>query len=140
MHWRKYFDERFIGSWDLEGKGDVTVTIERVEMEAMHRPDSEDAENRPVLFFNGAKKGMVLNKTNAKTIAKLHGPDTDDWVGKKITLYATETSAFGEQVECIRVRSRIKTAAAADLNESLADAAPSDGGEGEEQEVEDALL
>ena len=117
MHWRKYFDERFIGSWDLEDKGDVTVTIARIELEKLHNENGES--DKPVLFFEKGKKGMVLNKTNAKTIEKLHGPDTDDWKGKQITLYATETSAFGEQVECIRIRSRIKTTATADLNTEL---------------------
>ena len=118
MHWRKYFDERFIGSWDLEGRGDVTVTIEDVKVEELHSPNGGD-DSKPVLFFKGAKKGMVLNRTNAKTIAKLHGPDTDGWIGKQITLYATETSAFGEQVECLRIRSRIKAGAAADINATL---------------------
>ena len=47
---------------------------------------------------------MVLNKTNAGIIAKLYGTDTDAWVGKKIVIYATTCKAFGETVECVRVK------------------------------------
>jgi len=50
---------------------------------------------------------VVLNKTNAKIIASLHGNETDDWPGKKIILYATEVDFRGEIVDAIRVRKRI---------------------------------
>ena len=45
-----------------------------------------------------------MKKRNAKIIAKLHGNDVDGWVGKAIALYATTCDAFGETVECVRVR------------------------------------
>ena len=43
------------------------------------------------------EKPMILNRTNCKTIAKLHGsPEVEDWVGKKIQIYATTTKVAGE--------------------------------------------
>jgi hypothetical protein len=60
---------------------------------------------KPVLYFQGKDKGMVLNKTNSHMIASLTGSkDTDDWTGCQIRLYATETEFAGEMVECIRVK------------------------------------
>ena len=34
------------------------------------------------LKFQGAQKGMILNKTNANTIAAIYGPDTGGWMAK----------------------------------------------------------
>ncbi len=46
---------------------------------------------------------MVCNKTNANTITKLYGDDTDAWIGKPITLCAREVEFQGEMVLAIRV-------------------------------------
>jgi hypothetical protein len=59
-----------------------------------------------VLFFREEEKGLVLNKTNTTIIAKLYGDDTDDWVGKPVTLYATEVQFQGDMVDAIRVRNK----------------------------------
>ena len=51
------------------------------------------------------EKPFILNKTNCKTIAKVHGsPYIEDWAGKKITLYVAKVKAFGDTVEALRVR------------------------------------
>ena len=102
-HFRKLFDDRFIGTYDLDGKPELTVTIEDIGMETMRTQDGAEAD-KPVVSIKGAKKKWVLNKTNAKTIAELYGVDTDNWLGKKVTLYVTECQAFGSKVECIRVK------------------------------------
>jgi hypothetical protein len=47
---------------------------------------------------------MVGNKTNCKTLAAMYGNNTDDWVGKSCTLYVGQCEAFGETVDCIRIR------------------------------------
>jgi hypothetical protein len=56
--------------------------------------------------FSDHDQGFVLNKTNTTTIAKLHGNDTDDWVGKQIVLFATECQMGADMVDCVRVRSK----------------------------------
>ena len=103
-HWRKYFDDKYIGAWDLEGKPDgVALVIKDVKVEVMQDPTGGKSK-KPVVYFEKATKGMVLNKTNARTIAKLHGNDTDEWTGKTVTLYATTCDAFGETVDCVRIK------------------------------------
>ncbi len=57
-----------------------------------------------VLKFDGKEKGLVLNKTNAKVVAKYYGKDTLGWVGKQIEIFPTETEFNGSLVDCIRVR------------------------------------
>lgn len=60
-------------------------------------------ETKPVLYFRENKKGFVLNKTNAKTIAVLFGSETGQWEGKQITLYTEEVQAFGATYNALRV-------------------------------------
>lgn len=96
------FSSKYLNASDLRGR-DVTVTIDRVEVEKM--PNS--GEKKPALYFRGKDKGLLVNKTNFNTIAEVLGADdTDDWEGKQITLYPTETDFQGKMVDCIRVRRR----------------------------------
>lgn len=94
------FPSNYLKASDLGDKSPV-VTIDRVEIEAVGR----DKEMKPVLYFKGKEKGVVLNKTNSNMIATLTGSrDTDDWTGCQIRIYATTTEFGGETVECIRVK------------------------------------
>ncbi len=95
------FPSKWLKVEDLNKK-DVTVVIDHVQMEDMG--SGENAEEKPVVYFMGAKKGLALNKTNAQTVAMFHGDDTDHWHGKKIILYPAMTSFQGRMVPCIRVR------------------------------------
>lgn len=94
------FPSNYLKASDLGDKSPV-VTIDRIEVE----PIGRDKEIKPVIYFQGKEKGLVLNKTNAKKIAELTGSkDTDDWAGCQVRIYATETEFGGETVECIRIK------------------------------------
>lgn len=83
---------------------DTTVVIESIATESIGQ--GKDASDKLVLYFRGQDKGLVLNKTNANTIAGLYGDETDGWIGKPVILYATEVDFQGKQVLAIRVRMR----------------------------------
>lgn len=99
--YRSMFDRKYVGAWDLEGK-DVTVRIVKVTAEVLKNKAGEN--KKPVVYFEGTDKGFALNKTNSKTIAAMYGNRTEDWVGKLITLYATQVSFGPETTDAIRVR------------------------------------
>lgn len=95
------FPSNYLKASDL-GDGQPVVTIDRVDVE----PVGRGKEMKPVIYFTGKQKGMVLNKTNSKKIAEIaSSPDTDDWHGIAIKLFATEVDFQGETVEAIRVKS-----------------------------------
>lgn len=97
------FPSSYIKASDLGDKR-VLVTIDRVEMESLGR--GNDKETKPVLYFVGKQKGMVLNKTNTKKIHDIVGSWEDsDWIGQQIVIYATETEFGGETVSCVRILS-----------------------------------
>lgn len=95
------FPSNYLKASDL-GDAQPVVTIERVEVE----PVGRGKEMKPVIYFAGKTKGMVLNKTNSKKIAEIAGSyDTDDWHGTQVKLFATEVDFQGETVEAIRIKS-----------------------------------
>ena len=99
-HIDSVFPSNYLKASDLGGAS-PNVTIDRLEIE----PIGRDREMKPVLYFQGKQKGLVLNKTNASKIAELTGSkDTDEWVGCTVKLYATETEFAGETHETIRVK------------------------------------
>jgi len=100
MNINESFPSNYLKASDL-GTAQPIVTIDRVE----HEPVGREREMKAILYFAGKDKGVVLNKTNAKTITHLVGsPETDEWAGFKIKLFATTTEFGGETVECIRVK------------------------------------
>lgn len=107
-HWRNMMSSDKLHAADLMGK-EHTVVIESVKQGEY--PDMEDSKKKilkPDLYFKGKKKPLGLNSTNARTITRLLGsPNTEQWIGKAITLYPTTTRAFGEEHECIRIRNRL---------------------------------
>jgi hypothetical protein len=94
------FPSNYLKASDLKGNQPVVI-INKVEFEAVGR----EKEMKPVLYFTGKDKGMVLNKTNAKNIANLVGSfETNDWKGFHIKLYSANVEFQGETVESIRVK------------------------------------
>lgn len=57
----------------------------------------------PVLYFQGKDKGVVLNKTNARTISAAYGDDTEAWAGQPVELYEAEVMYEGKAVPGIRM-------------------------------------
>lgn len=102
------FPSNYLKASDL-GDAQPVVTIDRVEIE----PVGRDKDMKPVVYFAGKQKGIVLNKTNSKKIAEIAGSnDTDDWHGVQVKLYATEVEFQGETVEAIRIKAPTKPPAA----------------------------
>lgn len=98
------FSGEYLKAADLNG-AEPTVTIESVQLKEF------DDGNKFLISFEGKKKGLVANKTNASRIAMLYGDDTDDWIGKRVVLYTDIVDFQGKPTEAIRVRSPQKVAA-----------------------------
>ena len=60
-------------------------------------------DKRLVLAFSDNDRPLVLNKTNANSLAELYGPETGGWEGKAIKLVPSDTSYQGKMVKCIRI-------------------------------------
>ena len=60
-------------------------------------------DTKPVLYFSGKEKGIVLNKTNSTAISQVYGDDTEHWQGQPLELYEAMVDFQGKQVSAIRV-------------------------------------
>ena len=96
------FPSKYAKAEDLDH--DDEVVIERVVLEEFEDPQTKKKSNKAVCYFQRARKGLVLNKTNWGLIARQYGDESDDWVGKAITLTVIDVEAFGEVVSAIRVK------------------------------------
>lgn len=97
------FPSKYLKASDLDGRT-IVVTIERVELE-----DLGDSR-KPVAYFVGKDRGVVLNRTNCNNIAAVYGDNTDDWIGAEIALFPALVDYAGKSVEAIRVKARPRPA------------------------------
>lgn len=85
-------------------EGPQTVTIRKVEVKMIGGAE-EEKEEKLTLQFAEVEQGLILNRTNLKTLAGLWGDETESWLGKKIEIYVDEAIAFrGKVVAGLRVR------------------------------------
>ena len=97
MNINKAFESNWLKADELEA-GDMSLTVKHIALEKV------GDENKPVLYFLECTRGLVLNKTNATTLAGGLGHETDAWAGKKITLYRAMVEYAGKMMPGIRVR------------------------------------
>ena len=90
------FPSKYIKASDLNGKK-VPLTISHVVYEDLN------GEQKPIIYFDGKEKGLVMNKTNAQHIASKYSPETDVWKGHEIILYPTQTQFNNQMVDTIRI-------------------------------------
>lgn len=100
MKMSEAFPSNYLSAVDLQGRP-VTVIMGAVERE----PIGNNKDIKPVLYFQGKNKGMVLNKTNSNSIVMMYGDDSEFWAGKTITIYPAKTDFRGDIVDCLRIQS-----------------------------------
>ena len=64
----------------------------------------ERKEQKLVVWFTNDERGLVLNKTNNRTIRGAFGDDCSGWSGKVIVLFPTMDEFRGKMVPVLRVR------------------------------------
>lgn len=97
------FPSKYLRAEDLQGKTPL-VTITDVTRERVF------GEDRLVVAFLGRQKRLLLNRTNARTIAALLGSEeTDDWAGHQIRLVSQAVRFQGGTTQAIRVVAHQRT-------------------------------
>ncbi len=95
-----YDKSRFFRADDLNGDRKLrikTATEELVGAEA-------DKEKKLVIWFTNDERGLVLNRTNNRTIRGAFGDDTTGWAGKVIIIFPMTVEMGGKTVPGLRVR------------------------------------
>jgi hypothetical protein len=91
---------KFLRKEDIDDE--LVVTIKDVDLEDM---PGDSGEQRWVLYFKELPKGLVLNATTIRVLEKSFGSHSDNWRGKKVTLYVDHSVQFkGQVVGGLRLR------------------------------------
>lgn len=92
----------YIAAEEFGGKR-PTLTIESIRLETLEAEDGK-SRDRWVVRFKGKSRGWVLNTTNCILLAAMYeSRNTDEWIGRRVTLHAADTKVRGKPVQGIRV-------------------------------------
>jgi hypothetical protein len=91
------YPSKYIKSADLQGRI-IKLKIANVGYEQIGN------DSKLIMYFQGKNKGMVLNRTNARTIADQYGDDTDNWTGADVEVFSMKVDMQGRMVDGLRVR------------------------------------
>lgn len=80
---------------------DVTLTITKIGLEELEGQTGK--KNKAIVTFKEVAFQLVLNKTNALCCKAMFGPETDSWIGKRVTFFPAEIH-FEDNDLAIRVR------------------------------------
>lgn len=95
------FPSKYLKAADLQGREPVVI-IDRVDFE----PVGRSREMKPIVYFRGKEKGIVLNKTNANKIVEISGSAiTEEWSGTSVKLFTAEADFGGDTYDVVRVKS-----------------------------------
>jgi hypothetical protein len=81
-----YDQSRFLKAADLPGE--KKFRIKEVSEEEVGQ--DRDKTKKLVVWFTNDKRGLVLNRTNNRTIRGAFGDICDEWPGKIIVVFPTE--------------------------------------------------
>lgn len=123
MDINEQFPSKYLKAADLKGR-EVTVTIARIDMETIGQGGEKP---KPVLYFVGKEKGVVMNKTNAMNIAAGYGPETEAWHNMPVVLFPVWVDFQGKSTEAIRIRPATRKPAPKAVTEDNYDDRPQPG-------------
>jgi hypothetical protein len=95
-----YDQSRFFKAADLET--DKKVKIKVVTEETVGT--GADQKKALVVWFTNDERGLVLNKTNNRTLRGAFGDDCAGWAGKIVVLFPSTVDLRGKMVPSLRVR------------------------------------
>lgn len=102
MRMNDVFPSTYLKADDIPKGSVVSARIDRVEKEELGQ--GKDKETKPVMYFIGKEKGLVMNKTNWQMVAYAYGDESDDWHGQGVQIVRDMTTFGGKPVECLRLR------------------------------------
>lgn len=100
MHYGAMLVGQFIKAAEF-GTGETpaqpTWTIKNVVLEKLESISMNDTEasagklkTKGVIYFAEVERGWVTNRTNLECLAAMFGNETNDWIDKRVTLFAAD--------------------------------------------------
>ena len=115
-----YDKSKYLCAEDM--KTEKKFRIKAVTVEAVGT--GSEKEEKLVVWFTNDKRGLVLNKTNNRTLRGAFGDDVSGWKDKIIILFSTMVDLRGKMVGGLRVRIPSPKQATAGNGQAVTTAAP----------------
>ena len=94
--------DKFLGSTHIDGETALTIKL-------VDEAELRDGNQKLCLHWESDHLAWLLNKTNIRRLQALFGTDTDDWIGKTVTIYHDpDVEYMGNVVGGLRVRTEKK--------------------------------
>ena len=68
------------------------VKIAGITIEEVFDKQINKGKRMVVVYFDGIDRGLVTNKTNGRRLAELFGGDSEQWVGKVVSIVSANRS------------------------------------------------
>src|SRR5262249_18650427 len=95
------FDKsKYLRAEDLKAEKKFRIKAVTVEVVSNDRKEEE----KLVVWFSNDKRGLVLNKTNNRTLRGAFGDNTEAWEKKIIVIFPTMVDMRGKMTPALRVR------------------------------------
>ena len=78
----------------------VPATVDRIEFQTVH-PRPGQAEIKPVMYFQGKQKGLILTSTNQDFLRATFGDEITASYGKPVTLRAVHKIIAGRGIDTV---------------------------------------
>ena len=103
-HWKKLTNPDYLGAYDFADGEQRLVTVKSVEQKTIKSERGDEQEI--TINFVESYKPMIINATNAKTIAQISGSNfIEDWTGLQFYIVVKKVKAFGDVVDALRISS-----------------------------------
>jgi hypothetical protein len=100
MNLNSVFPSKYLKAADVGTSGTAFV-IARVTVEEV----GPEREQKPLVYFENERRGLILNRTNANTIADIcRSEDVEDWAGHTVVLASEPVFFAGKTNPGVRVR------------------------------------
>ena len=90
------FPSKYLRCADLQGRT-IRAVVANVVTEQMGK------DMKPVIYFSGKQKGLVINKTKAMLLADAWGPETPNWLGREVSLRPDKALFEGKVTDAIAI-------------------------------------
>lgn len=95
------FKSKYLRGDDI-GEAEVAVIIADVVPEIV----VEGEDPKPVMYFKGKEKGMVINSGNWDALAYAYGDESDNWKGKSAVIYTIIGTFQGKTGHWLRIKAK----------------------------------
>ena len=102
MNINDLYPSKYLKSDDI-GNQRITLQVGAIKLEEVAAGEPA----KPIMYFNGKEKGVVLNKTNALLCAHCWGNDTDTWTGQWLDLFVEPKMFQGKVVNGLSVAPKL---------------------------------